>query len=208
MIPLVFIDVETTGLEPNEYSIFQIAGIIKIGEEEESFNFRLRPYRGDHITEISQSKTGKTQEELLTYPDQKEAFISFKALLDKYNLGRSYKDKAYFIGYNSDFDMRFLRSWFEFNNDSRFGYYFWWPDLDVARLIALQTIGKRFLFKSFKLVDVYEGIFNEGFEGSHDAMEDIRATKRLFEYSAKKLLFPETREISLRPRRREENGRF
>lgn len=189
MISLVFIDVETTGLDSDNCSIFQLSGIIKKGKIEESFNFKLRPYKNERITEIAQSKTGKTQEEIMSYPDQKEAFLSFKGLLLKYEIGKTYSDKAYFVGYNSDFDMRFLRSWFEFNGDSRFGYYFWWPDIDVARLIALQSIGKRQMFRSFKLTDVYEEVFKENFEGSHDAMEDIKATKRLFEYAAKNLLF-------------------
>lgn len=188
MIPLVFIDVETTGLDWKNYSVIQLSGIIKIGEEEEAFDYRIRPYKREQITEIASSKTGLTQEEIMQYPPVSEAYNSFINLLHKWGIGNTYNDKAYFIGYNSSFDMEFLRSFFEFNGDTRFGYYFWWPDIDVARLIAMQNIGRRQCFRSFKLADVYKAIFHEKLEGSHNSANDILATKRLFEYSARELL--------------------
>lgn len=184
-----FIDVETTGLDPKAYSIIQLSGIIRNGEEEKSFDFRIKPYKNETITESASSKTGLTQEIIETYPDQIEAYNAFMSLLKEFGVGSSYKNKAYFVGYNSDFDMSFLRDWFEFNNNTRFGYYFWWPDIDVARMAALYFMGGRHLIGGFKLVDVYRYIFNEDFENAHDAMSDIMATKRLFEFFATKFLF-------------------
>lgn len=184
-----FIDVETTGLDPKAYSIIQLSGIIKNEEKEKEFDFRIKPYKNDIITESASSKTGLTQEIIETYPDQTEAYKAFMSLLREFEVGSPYKNKAYFVGYNSDFDMSFVRNWFEFNNNMRFGYFFWWPDIDVARLAALYFMGGRHLIKGFKLIDVYSYIFNEEFEKAHDAMNDIKATKRLFEFFAKKFLF-------------------
>lgn len=197
----VFLDVETTGLDPEKYSVFQIAGIISANGVEEEFDFKVRPYKGESITDDAKKKTGMTDEILQTFPDPSETYKKFKDLLLKYDIGTTYKDKAFFIGYNSDFDMRFMRSFFEYNNDKTFGYTFHWPDLDVCRLIAFQLVAKRSNIKSFKLTDIYEFIFGHTFEDAHDAMADIRATKELFEFCCKNMLVlkkPETPSIPVR----------
>lgn len=191
MNTLVFIDVETTGLAPENCSIVQLSGIIKRGSEEQSFDFKLRPYRSEVMSREAQEKTGLTDSDVQKFPDQKEAFNSFMNLLDYYRIGKTYEEKAFFVGYNSDFDMKFLRSWFDFNGSSgspSFGYRFWWPDIDVARLAALYLIPKRVHMRGFKLTDVYSFIFGEDFEDAHNAMADIKATKRLFEFLATKML--------------------
>ena len=46
----VFLDVETTGLEPSTCSIIQLSGLIRDGEKEETFDFRIKPYRDEIIT--------------------------------------------------------------------------------------------------------------------------------------------------------------
>lgn len=189
MTPLIFIDVETTGLDPANHSIIQLSGIIKAEGEEREFDFRMAPYKGDRMTQIAIDKTGLNDDIISTYPDQTIAYSAFIALLNEYNIGSSYANKAPFVGYNSEFDMRFIRDWFEFNHDTKFGYRFWWPDIDVARLAALYLMPSRPTMRGFKLTDVYSKIFGEVYNGAHDAMSDIIATKRLFEYLTMKMLF-------------------
>lgn len=185
----IFLDTETTGLEPSTCSIIQLSGIIRNGDEEETFDFRIRPYRGETITSNATSKTGLTQDIIMQYPEQKEAYTQFIELMKKYRVGATFNEKAYIIGYNSDFDMRFLRSWFEFNGNTRFGWMYWWPDIDVARLAALYYMGRRGNIKSFKLVDVYAAVFGKYYENAHDSMADVIATKELFEFFTRKFLF-------------------
>lgn len=185
---LVFLDTETTGLDPTTCSIFQLSGVIRKNGQEETFDFRLHPYRGETISEEASEKTGITALELSTYPDQKETYNAFISLLDKYEVGKSFKDKAYLIGYNSSFDLDFLRSWFEFNDDKKFGYRFWWPDLDVAKLAAMYLVGERANLKNFQLTTVYKYIFKEGFEDAHNSLADVLATKRLFNFLSSKML--------------------
>ena len=185
-----FCDVETTGLDPYTCSIFQISGIIVHNGVEEEFDFRIKPYRGEIITPEASEKTGITNEELSTYPSNDEVFPQFLVLLDKYELGKAYANKAFFVGYNSDFDMKFLRSWFEFNGDTKFGYRFWWPDLDVCRLAAFHLAGKRLEMRGFKLVDVYKYIFGETFDNAHNSLADIKATRRLFNYFLQEMMIP------------------
>ena len=188
---LIFLDTETTGLDPKTCSIFQLSGIIKKDGQEETFDFRLRPYHDEKIAEQAYFKTGITDIELSTYPDQKEAYDAFMNLLEKYNIGTSFSEKAFIVGYNStDFDMPFIRAWFEYNDNNRFGYYFWYPSLDVMHLAALYLVGERTNLKNFQLTTVYKYIFKEDFEDAHNSLADVMATKKLFGFLSNKMLTP------------------
>jgi len=186
----VFLDVETTGLDPETCSIFQLSGKIKKGGKEKEFDFRIRPYKGETIAEAAFLATGVGQQELESYPDSKEVFPKFIELLDEFEVGKTYADKAYIIGYNSEFDCRFLRNFFEFHGDTKYGYRFWWPDLDVAKLAALYLAPQRGNMRSFKLVSVYKEVFGKEFNNAHNAMSDIKATEELFYYLSNKMLLP------------------
>lgn len=185
-----YVDVETTGLEPSLCSIFQLSGIIIHDGVEEEFNFRMRPYRGETISEEASKKTGITQEELDTYPDQAEVFIQWLQLLNKHININDFKNRAYFIGYNSDFDRRFIRSWHEFNQNDKMGWYFFFPDIDVMRIAAFFLMGKTGQLRSFKQETVYKYITGKELKGAHDSMNDIRATKEILDILAQEYLFP------------------
>ena len=186
---LIFLDTETTGLDPKTCSIFQLSGIIKKDNQEETFDFRLHPYHNEKITRNAYLKTNITDEELEAYPDQRESYDAFMNLLLKYNVGASFSEKAFIVGYNStDFDMSFLRSWFEFNDNLKFGYYFWYPSLDVMHFAALYLVGERSNLKNFQLTTVYEYIFKESFENAHNSLADVQATRRLFNFLSNKML--------------------
>lgn len=176
----LYCDIETTGLSAKENSIIQIAGIISKDGNEESFNFKVKPYRGDQMEAIAEEKTGITNEMLSSYPDQKEAFDAFIALLDKFGVGSNYAEKAYFCGYNSSsFDMEFIREWFKFNNRNDFGYRFFFPSIDAMHLAAFYLIGKRPYMKNFQLTSVYHELMGKEMEDAHDALADIKATREI-----------------------------
>lgn len=185
----IYIDTETTGLDPATCSIFQLSGIIVHDGEIEEFNFRMKPFRGDKISPEITKITGVTQEEADNYPDQDIIFKQWISLLNKHINIRDFKGKAYFIGYNSDFDRRFIRAWHEFNGNNQFGWYFFFPDIDVMRIVAFYLIGSLGSFPNFKLSTVYKYFFNKSFEGAHDSMNDIRATKEIFDHIAREMLF-------------------
>lgn len=183
----VYIDTETTGLDPSTCSIFQIAGIIKQGQVEEEFNFKLKPYRGEQITKEAEIKTGVTNEELATYPDQAEVFASFINLLNHYINPNDWDDRAFFIGYNAGFDMDFIRSWFMFNNNTNFSKYFYYPAIDVMYLASFALIGERKNMRNFKLSTLYKYLTGKDLEGAHNAMADIEATKELLNILTRRL---------------------
>lgn len=185
----IYIDTETTGLDPEVNSIFQLSGIIVHDGETEEFDFRMKPFRGDPITPEITKITGITQEEVDNYPDQDVVFKQWIDLLNKYINIKDYKGRAYFIGYNSDFDRRFIRAWHEFNNNKQMGWYFFFPDIDVMRIAAFYLMGATGLLPDFKLNTVYKYFFHKNFDGAHDSMNDIRATKEILDYLANDMLF-------------------
>lgn len=78
----VFVDVETSGLDPKTCSIVQLGYIItQDGNEVESGSFKLKPFFGEPLSEIAKEKTGLTDEEVANYPDQSIAYKEFINIL-------------------------------------------------------------------------------------------------------------------------------
>lgn len=186
-LTFLYLDVETTGLNEKENSIIQLSGSLVKGDIEETFNYNIRPYHGEDISSEITSLTGITNEQASSFPSSEEVFKEFKALLDKYVGERS--TRAFLVGYNVGFDDKFMREWFALNRAPfGWGYYVWFPYIDVMNLAALKTIPFRSKLKNFKLTTVYEYFTGKQLEGAHDAMKDIEATKELFGILAKDLL--------------------
>jgi DNA polymerase-3 subunit epsilon len=180
---LIFIDVETTGLDHKKNAIIQLAGIIRIdGRIKDRFNYKMQPHK---------EATIDVNEQLaMRYRTKQETgFKKFKKLLEKHVNPYNKKDKFYFVAYNSKFDENFLRAWFLRNDDKYFGSYFWNPSLDVMQL-ALRDVmlkGERHELDNMKLGTVckHYGIRVKE-DDLHDAAYDIKITKDLYNKIVKK----------------------
>lgn len=174
----IYIDVETTGTDHTKHGIHQLSGIIVIdGVERESFNFNIAPFPYQEIVPEAVAVSGRTVEQVKTYPAPAEIYKKLTTILrtyvDKYNK----KDKFNFIGYNSTFDSQFVRQFFSNNQDPYYGSWFWTPDIDIMRVAGLLLRNERPKMADFKLGTVasYLGIDMTGL-ALHDAMADIRIT--------------------------------
>lgn len=176
---LIYIDVETTGVDDKKDDIIQLAGIISANGQKEEFNLLMRPQEGYELSEGAYLAHKKTREEIDTYPLSAEVFKQFMTMLKKYINKYDKKDKLFFIGYNADFDLDFVRAWFDQNDEDYFHAWFHYPALDVMKLAAFHLIGRRHLLKDFKLSTVYEEIVGKPIVNAHDAMADISATKEI-----------------------------
>jgi DNA polymerase-3 subunit epsilon len=190
----IFLDIETTGLDPLKCGIIQISGCIEIdGELTNEFNYHIKPFTDDLISDSALKITNTTLDELRTskkYRDPKEVHNSIKSLLslyvDKYNRN----DKYHFIGYNShQFDYPFLRSWFNKCGDNYFGSWFWTQSIDVMLIWAYLLQNERYSMNDFKLstvakhigIDVRDDLF-------HDSSYDIRITRQMFKEANKRVV--------------------
>lgn len=183
MSKTIYIDVETTGLNPQKNAITQIAGIVEIDfEERERFNFLIQPHKDAEISDYALKITDKTVEELMSYPTPKTQYNNFLAILSGYVNKYKREDKFYFIGYNARFDMDFIRAFFEKQGDKYFGSWFFFPPIDVMNMAAVDMMVRGKRCKDFKLGTIAEhfGISLSN-KKMHDAMTDIEVTKEMFE---------------------------
>lgn len=175
----MYIDTETTGLDKENDDIIQLAGIISANGQKEEFDFKIRPRPGTVLTDSAFQAHLITNEEMQAYPPASEVFPKFMALLNKYVNRYDRMDKFFFVAYNADFDMNFLRKLFDHQEERYFSSWFFHPALDVMQIANFHLLGKRHQMKNFKLITVYEELMGHPFENAHDALADIRATKEV-----------------------------
>jgi len=181
---IVYIDVETTGIECPECGLVQLAGAIEVdGALAERFDFHIRPFPGDAISDEALAVNGLTREDLDGYQDPADAFRGFLALLGKYIDRYDRTDKFHMVGYNAMFDSDHLRAWFEKNKDRYFGSWFWHPPLDVMGMAALVLMKNRHTMSNFRLPTVAGALgFDADQTRMHDAGYDIFLTRELFQH--------------------------
>ena len=178
---MVYVDLETTGLDPEKNGVIQIAAIVEIdGEVKELVNLTVRPFMGDIVTEEALKVNGRTIEDLRAFRPAAEVYNEFVGVLGKYVDKYDWKDKFLWVGYNALFDSSFMRAWFKKNDDAYFGSWFFFPTLDVMVLAAAYLMEDRAEMKNFQLGTVAE-MLDVKLEGKlHDAMTDIRMTRDIF----------------------------
>jgi DNA polymerase-3 subunit epsilon len=179
----LYIDLETTGLNPKKNGIIQVAGIIVInGKRKESFNYNCAPMENDYVDPKALEVTGHTAEQVKGFQVSKVIYHKLLLLWSKYIDKFDRNDKFHFVAYNGhSFDMPFLREWFKKHNDKFFGSWFYYPSVDVMLTAAHVLREERHRMPNFKLGTVaqYLGI---NLEHAHDAMADIEATYQIDQY--------------------------
>lgn len=178
-----WIDVETTGLDPNRNGIIQIGGIVDVmGETQEEFNLRVRPFPDDVICDEALQVNRMTRDEIDLLPDPLEGFRRLREILSKYVDPYDKADKFHFGGYNCQtFDVPFVDNWFRKCGDKYFGSWFWRPSLDVMVIAHDALRRERYRYGSFRLGSVakYFGVEVDE-ESLHDALVDIRLTREIY----------------------------
>lgn len=176
---ILYFDVETTGTDSSKHEITQLAIIVEVdGVVKEEVNWRCQPINWSSIDPQALEVTGITIEELKKQQLPQLMFVQLKDLfnrhIDKYNKN----DKFYPAGHNVSFDLDFLQNFWKKHGDSYgTGSYQNWRALD-SRVFAnfLTATGKLYL------PDVKLSTLCEHFEieiDAHDALSDIRATRKL-----------------------------
>jgi DNA polymerase-3 subunit epsilon len=150
---IMFIDVETTGTDYRKNAMIQLAGIITIdGIEQESFDFKIKPFENKEIVDEALVVTGTTREILNTYEEPIIIFKKLTDILNRYIDKFNREDKFHLVGYNCELDDDFLRQFFLDNKDPYFGSWFYFPPIDVCNLIAYKFRKIRYTIPGFKLM--------------------------------------------------------
>lgn len=159
--PLVFFDLETTGIEVTDDRVIQIA-MLKVHPNglEESFKSLVNP--GIPIPESSSEVHGIRDEDVASSPlfgELVPTILNFFAGCDV-------------AGFNStQFDVPLLAEEFH-----RCGVPF-----DVADYRFIDVLAIHRIVEPMTLSGIYERYFDEPLEDAHDAMADVRATHRVLE---------------------------
>lgn len=175
---ILYFDVETTGIDPKRNGVFQISGMIEVGGQVlKEFNFFCQPPEGTEISSKALEVTGKTVDDLWSYPVPAEAYnkltFEMSRFVDKYDT----KDKFYPCAYNGQFDLEFVNQFFIQNGDQYFGSWQNWQLIDPLPMVRMLSYAGELSLPDHKLSTVakYFGIEID----AHDAMSDIKATREL-----------------------------
>jgi len=176
---LLFLDTETTGLDPLKNGVIQIAGIIEIdGVVIQEFDYKVKPFQKDVVDLKALKVNGRTIDEIAgfslpvdVYRDIMEIFTRH---IDKYDK----TDKFSLVGQNVHFDYDFLNEFFKKCGSPFLYAYIDYHMIDVITATALFTIAGKMHLQNMKLKTVCDhfGIPLE----AHDALEDVRATRLVF----------------------------
>jgi DNA polymerase-3 subunit epsilon len=177
-----YLDLETTGLDPEKSAICQLACIIECyGKINLEWNILVQPFKEAEIVPEALKVNGLTIDLINAGYTYSSAFGSLKSHLGRYVDCYQRTDKYFMVGYNAlAFDDRFLRSMWTRNRDRFYGSWFHWPVLDVAVLAAVYLMRDRHKMKDFKLDTVAEALRVPRVGDAHDALSDVRLTRDIF----------------------------
>ena len=175
---VIWIDIESTGLDHKTDSIIELAALYEDGNDKSIFHAYILPAAKPDDFNIIEELTGITWEYLeKNGVSEAEAYSKFIEWLgshiDKYNK----TDKAIFAAYNARFDNDFVRDFFKHNNDNYFGSWFYSAPLDIMGTVILCVrLGLIPVPANFKNQTICEsfGINHK----AHSAIEDIKASRQ------------------------------
>jgi DNA polymerase III epsilon subunit-like protein len=175
----VFIDTETTGLDPIDSAPFEVAMMVYHGGElliERVFN--LNPLSEEVIIHEDALKVnGATEEQIRSYPPAEEVIPQISDFLSAY----CPPEKMVFGGYNASFDYGQMGG-IMFRHRSMIGDYFTGQLIDVLELVRkAKAQGLIKATRDNKLSTITEALGIKHDE-AHTALSDIRATRKPYEY--------------------------
>ena len=192
MKKVLWLDVETTGLDCRKHGLREVGFIIEIdGVEVDKGVFRINPFTyttkdveiDDYALEISKVSI----EDLKSYDRVSYCFKELMKKLVKYVNVNDKNDCFVIAGYNVAFDIGFIREWFkDMGLQDSYKDLFHYKSLDVFSLVfVLRHLGLNSA-ENDKLETMcnYFGIEIE----AHNALSDIEATKKLYELICEKFI--------------------
>lgn len=179
---ILWLDTETGGLDSQRHALLQVAAIAEVdGVVRGELNLKLRPADGKIVDEAALVVQGIDRKEL-SDPDRHDVYEGMKLFqdflsqfVDKFDR----EDKFFLVGYNIRFDEEFIRQWFTDCVDRYYGSWFWSPSIDVMAISAAVLLNSRPGMTNFKLGTVADTLMVEPDGSLHDALSDIRLTRKV-----------------------------
>jgi len=191
MSKLIYVDVETTGLNKLNAGIIQLAFIVEIdGEVKDQGQFFINPLSYKRKIVVSPKAlevNGHKEEDFADYGNAAIACRDLVAILNKYIDRWDKRDKFKFVGFNSNFDTGFVQELFTDSGYDSYGQYFDYRDIDVFGLV--KYLHHLELFNTGYSQSLIAACEAAGIElEAHDALNDIIATRALHFYLIDKFI--------------------
>jgi len=176
----IFLDCETTGLDPVINAPIQISGIIDIdGVVQEEFDFYVKPFHNKKIDDYALKVNNLTKEKIETFEEPKIVYNKLISIFDKYTDRYNKFDNLIMVGYSCLFDYNMLDQFFkDCGNNYFYAYAKRTQAIDLLPISMLMKLAKRIEVDNLKL-ETCAKAFNLEFK-AHNSMEDIRVTRELF----------------------------
>lgn len=180
MRKILCIDTETTGLDANKNSLWQIGAYYR-NKNGQVFTIDLKccPLDVVNITQEALNVCNKTKEELLSLPPANTVYESFRNFLVQETLDG---EKITWCGYNCRFDQGFMESFFKtFDPQDSIWKFFDRHHVDMLEFMRMLRATEITKASSLKLGTVYE-MFGINPDTAHDALEDARVTFMAYQW--------------------------
>jgi len=172
--PLVFIDIETTGLDPLQHEIIEIACLVVNPQTLEIRKEYHRKVQPEHLETADPASLEVNKYSPKAWHEAK----SLKEVLKELN---SLAPGGQFIGYNVSFDRSFIENAArEYGMMLNFDYHW----IDVMSLVYFESLSDKRL-ERLKLTHVCE-IWGIPLKKAHTAMGDVKATLAVYRYLREK----------------------
>jgi DNA polymerase-3 subunit epsilon len=183
-VKLLFLDIETTGREPDKHGIHQISGLIDIkGVSQVLFDVHPAIYDDQLYDPEALAIGGKTEEQIKAQRSPADVYgymyNVFQRYVNRYHKKEYGEIKYTVVGYNLVFDMGFLDVWFKRNKDEMYFCWFNGPKVDLYPTTCFyQSAGLLPKLKNVKQETVcnHFGITYD----AHKSNEDIIALRKLY----------------------------
>lgn len=178
---ILWLDLETTGLNPKKNDIWQVGMMIEVdGQVMDEADLKMAPRTPSSIDKKALEMSGHDKATMMSFSDPRAVMATFKEILAKYVDRFDSDDKFVLAGFNiATFDDPFLREAFRKDGDKFYGSWFFNAVLDVRAFVPFLLL-RGYRFPDLKLETICEGL---GIEiQAHDALSDIRATRTLWQF--------------------------
>ena len=192
MKKVLWLDVETTGLDCKKHGLREVGFIIEIdGVEVDKGVFKINPFtyttKDVEIDAYALEISKVSIEDLESYDRANYCFKELMKKLVKYVNVNDKNDCFVIAGYNTAFDIGFIKEWFkEMGLLDSYKDLFHYKSLDVFSIVfALRHIGLNSA-ENDKL-ETMCNYFDIQID-AHNALSDIEATKKLYELICEKFI--------------------
>lgn len=180
MKKILWVDLETTGLDYKKHGIISLAMLVEIeGKVVDEAYFEMCP-TGKKAEKEALELNGYTFEQIRSFRPWEQVRLDVLAFLGKYVNNYDSSDKYILAGQNVSFDCDMMNAYFKFCGDD---YWFSWVKsgfyLDTYRILPfLQYTGKVPVLENSKLGTMCD-YFGVHLDNAHNAMDDIKATREV-----------------------------